>query len=95
MDEPEKPKEPEKPAEPEKPVPAAQDKVMLEKIDMAASRLEAANKKADHLRALADAEKTEAALAGTAGAGNPEKPPEMTDKEYADKIMAGDVPGKT
>ena len=93
MDKKEVEKKPEKPAEPVSP--PVSNEAMAERLELAAGRLEAANKAALQLRTLAEAERTEATLAGTADASVIVPKTEITDKEYADKVMAGEVPGKT
>ena len=64
---------------------------MLEKIAVATEKLDKANKKHERLRALAEAEKIDAALDGEGEAGIKVKPKEETPKEYADKVMAGEI----
>ena len=93
MDKKEVKEKPEKPAEPVSP--PVSNEAMAERLELAAGRLEAANKAALQLRTLAEAERTEATLAGTADASVIVPKTEITDKEYADKVMAGEVPGKT
>lgn len=64
---------------------------ILEKIELATRKLEEANKRFEHERALAQAEKVSKQLDGVAEGGNVVKP-EMSNAEYAEKILAGEKP---
>ena len=68
---------------------------MIDKANAAADRIEAANKEARELIQRGEAAQVETALGGTASAGKPvkkTKPVELTPEEYADKVLAGEVP---
>ena len=62
---------------------------VLEKIELATKQLNDANKQFEHNRALEKAEKVTTQLGGEAEAGTK---PELTDKEYAAKVLAGETP---
>lgn len=68
---------------------------LIDNANEAAERLEKAN---EEKRKLLDREEritARKALSGKAEAGEEAKPePEMSDKEYKDKVMAGEVPKK-
>jgi len=67
------------------------DEEMLEKINIATEKLDKANAKYARNKAAEEAAKIDAELDGEGEAGVKVKPKEETPKEYADKVLAGDV----
>lgn len=65
---------------------------MLAKIDEATKKLQVENQRLESNQALAEAAKVEASLAGVSEAGQPPKKEEVSDKDYAEKVLSGEVP---
>jgi len=65
---------------------------LYDKTEAVVTRLEEANKKTEELLARQETLHANQRLAGTTG-GNvePQEPPKLTDEEYADKLMKGQV----
>ena len=91
-------KEPEeKPVEPgnegEKPSPnPSNDELMLKRIEEATRKLEEENKRFERNNLLKAAEEANAALDGTSNAGGDLDNKKLSDKEYAAKVLKGDLP---
>ena len=66
---------------------------MIDKANIAAARLEAANKKQEELLARQEALRVEETLGGKADAGTP-IPTEETDADYAKKVMSNEIESK-
>lgn len=58
-----------------------------------AQRIEEANAKTEELAQRMEKAAVRTALGGKADAGQPEAKEEMSDKEYADKVLSGEIEG--
>lgn len=65
---------------------------LIDKANKAAERLERATEKKQEVLDKEEALMTRQALSGRASAGNQEeKPPEISNKEYAEKVLSGEL----
>lgn len=76
----------------EPPIAPIPDEAMALRLEAASERLELANKRFEQLQALAGEAKIQESLGGQAEAGQEPKKEEVSDKDYADKVMGGEVP---
>lgn len=89
-------KEKETPDTPAEDKPDAEKKpTAIEAATALADRIDAGNKKAEEILERQEKLHAEQMLGGSSDAGQaPPKKEKMTDAEYKDKVMAGDIPNK-
>lgn len=72
-----------------------QDEKRIERMNEAANRLEAENKRFEENQRLARAEKSLKQAGGFADAGKPQEKKEETPQEYAERMLRGEDDRKT